>query len=149
MIVVVAAQMLPETKGKTLVLRVKEKKMPAAGEAPMLHNDETQKHTLIEEAAGLAASDAAALSEDARAIGDFIRSFYEHVPPADIASRAPSDLSEAALSLWRFAAEREPGRPKVRVLPPSEAKEAWPGRAASCRSSTTTCRSSWTASAPR
>jgi len=93
----------------------------------MLHNDETQKHTLIEEAAGLAASHAGALGEDARAIGDFIRAFYQHVPPADIASRAPSDLSEAALSLWRFAAEREPGRPNVRVLPPSEAKEVWPG----------------------
>ena len=110
----------------------------------MLHNDETQKHTLIEEAAGLAASHAAALSEDARAIGDFIRAFYQHVPPTDIVSRAPSDLSEAALSLWRFAAEREPGRPKVRVLPPSEAKGLGPARPASCRSSTTTCRSSST-----
>src|SRR5881398_881875 len=101
--------------------------MLAPGEAPMLHNDETQKHTLIEEAAGLAASHAAALNEDARAIGDFIRAFYQHVPPADIASRAPSDLSEAALSLWRFAAEREPGRPNIRVLSPSGTEEAWIG----------------------
>ena len=123
--------------------------MPAAGEAPMLHNDETQKHTLIEEAAGLAASHAAALSEDARAIGDFIRAFYQHVPPADIASRAPSDLSEAALSLWRFAAEREPGRPRSASCRRQRRRRLGPGRAASCRSSTTTCRSSWTASAPR
>ncbi len=56
-----------------------------------------------------------------------MHAFYQHVPAADVVARAPSDLSEAALSLWRFAAERQPGRPKIRVLSPSGTEEAWIG----------------------
>jgi hypothetical protein len=44
-----------------------------------------------------------------------------------VVARALSDLSEAALSLWRFAAERQPGRPKIRVLSLSGTDEAWIG----------------------
>ena len=39
--------------------------------------------------------------------------------------RAASDLSDAALSLWRFAAERQVGQPKLRVLSPSGTEETW------------------------
>jgi glutamate dehydrogenase len=44
-----------------------------------------------------------------------------------VVSQDSSDLSEAARSLWRFGAEREPGKPKIRVLPPG-ANGAWPSR---------------------
>jgi glutamate dehydrogenase len=94
----------------------------------MERSGEHHKHVLVEEAAGLAASHATALSDDvSAAIDDFVRTFYEHVPPAEVVSHKPSDLSDAALSLWDFAAERDPGRPKIRVLSPSGTKEAWVG----------------------
>ena len=93
----------------------------------MLNSSEDQKAALVEQAAGLAATHAAAVSGDARAIEHFVRAFYQHVPPVDVVSRAPSDLSDAALSLWRFAAERQAGRPRIRVLSPSGTEEAWVG----------------------
>jgi glutamate dehydrogenase len=91
----------------------------------MLPSTEDQKHAVVEQAAGLASAHAAAMSGDARAIRHFVEAFYQHVSPDDVVARAPSDLSDAALSLWRFAAEREAGRPKIRVLSPSAAEETW------------------------
>ena len=91
----------------------------------MLHSSEDQKHAVIEQAAGLASAHAAAISSDARAIRRFVQAFYEHVAPDDVVPRAASDLSDAALSLWRFAAERQVGQPKLRVLSPSGTEETW------------------------
>ena len=88
----------------------------------MVRTGETQKDVLVTEAARLAA----AAEANGTAVEPFVRAFYEHVPPADVVSRAASDLSEAALSIWRLAAERPAGRPKIRVLSPS-AGEAWVG----------------------
>src|SRR5919202_1522557 len=99
--------------------------MPRPGENPMLNSSEDQKSAFVEQAAGLAATHAAAVSGDARAIENFVRAFYQHVPSVDVVSRSPSDLSDAALSLWRFAAERQAGRPRIRVLSPSGTEEAW------------------------
>ena len=79
----------------------------------MTHTDDNQKYTLVEEAAGVALSRISTEDGDARAVGDFVRAFYQHVPPPDVGSRTPSDLADAALSFWRFAVEREPGRPKI------------------------------------
>src|SRR3954464_11857434 len=99
--------------------------MPVGGGPPMSQSSEDQKDAIVEQAAGLAVEHATAISGDARAIRHFVRAFYQHVPAADVVARAPSDLSEAALSLWRFAAERQPGRPKIGVLSPSATEEAW------------------------
>src|SRR3954453_12225545 len=87
----------------------------------MVRSGETQKDVLVTEAARLAAAGAWGA-----ALEPFVRAFYEDVPPADLVSRAASDLSEAALSIWRLAAERPAVRPKIRVLSPS-AEEAWVG----------------------
>src|SRR5215210_7972350 len=81
----------------------------------MVRTGETQKDVLVAEAARLAGRAEA----EGTAVEPFIRAFYEHVAPADLVSRAASDLSDAALSVWRFAAERPAGRPKIRVLCPS------------------------------
>ncbi|MFL4990438.1 MAG: hypothetical protein ACJ8DV_03995, partial [Microvirga sp.] len=88
----------------------------------MVRSGETQKDVLVTEAARLAGRSEA----EAAAVEPFVRAFYEHVPPADVVSRAASDLSDAALSIWRLAAERPAGRPKIRVLSPA-AGEAWVG----------------------
>jgi glutamate dehydrogenase len=45
----------------------------------------------------------------------FIALFYAHVPPDEIAARAPDMLRADALSLWQWAAIRETGAPKLRV----------------------------------
>ena len=55
----------------------------------------------------------------------FIALLYEHVPPADVAARSPDDLFGAALALWQFAAQREPGHAKVRVYNPEPDTEGW------------------------
>src|SRR3712207_4068364 len=101
--------------------------MPRPGEDSMLNSSEDQKSALVEQAAGLAATHATAIGGDAHAIEHFVQAFYQHVPPVDVVSRAPSDLSDAALSLWRFAAERQAGRPRIRILSPSGTEEAWVG----------------------
>ncbi len=65
--------------------------------------------------------------EKARAgqVEAFIRQFYANVPAADIAGDAPEDLFNAALSLWQFAARRQPGLPKVRVFNPGQDEHGW------------------------
>ena len=88
----------------------------------MVRTGETQKDVLVTEAARLAGKTEA----DGTAVEPFVRAFYEHVPPADVVSRAASDLADAALSIWRLAADRPAGRPKIRILSPS-AGEAWVG----------------------
>ncbi|HYM02671.1 MAG TPA: NAD-glutamate dehydrogenase, partial [Stellaceae bacterium] len=55
----------------------------------------------------------------------FLRHFYAHVPPADIAGRSPEDVYGAALSLWRFAETRAKGRAKLRVINPRLAEDGW------------------------
>ena len=81
--------------------------------------DDDRKTALIEQAVS-AASGQADPGQD-----EFVRECYRHMPPADVVSQDPADLSAAARSLWHFGAEREPGKPKIRVLPPG-ANGAWP-----------------------
>jgi glutamate dehydrogenase len=59
------------------------------------------------------------------ALRHFIALLYEHVPPSDVAARAPTDLYGAALALWRFAARREAGRANVRVYNPDPGRDGW------------------------
>jgi glutamate dehydrogenase len=84
---------------------------------------ETRKVMLVEKAQALAGK---ALDPARRATGKrLVSEFYEHVPPADIAERSPSDLWGAALSVWRFAERRHPGQAKVRVYNPDPAADGW------------------------
>jgi glutamate dehydrogenase len=55
----------------------------------------------------------------------FVAALYRHVPPSDVAARTPEDLFGAALALWRFAARRTHGKPKVRVYNPDGAADGW------------------------
>ena len=75
----------------------------------MPSRDEDLKVKKIEAVARLAGAKGEALQR-------FIRDFYSHVPPSDILPRREKDLYGAALSLWQFAQQREPGQAKLRVL---------------------------------
>jgi glutamate dehydrogenase len=83
---------------------------------------EQQKQEALESAAALAARRA---PEDAENVARFLRQFYGHVPPEDILGRPVDTLYGAALSLWRFAAARTPGRAKLRVVNPREEEHGW------------------------
>ena len=84
---------------------------------------ETKKAALVEKAKALADEvlDAAERATAERVVAQF----YEYVPPSDIAERTPRDLCGAALSLWRFAERRPPGRAKIRVYNPDPAADGW------------------------
>lgn len=49
---------------------------------------------------------------------DFLRRLHEAVPTPDLVAEPPEALAAAAASLWSFAAERPPGKARVRVVPP-------------------------------
>jgi glutamate dehydrogenase len=84
---------------------------------------EQQKHKVVEAAAGLAVHRlGGARGED---VARFLRQFYGHVPPEDILARPAEDLYGAALSLWRFAEARPPGRAKLRVINPRLEEHGW------------------------
>jgi len=83
----------------------------------MSNTSENRKAALVGEAAGLASSDAGS-EQDRAALDGFVRAFYEHVPPADVVSHTASDLSDAARSIWRLAADRPGGQPRIRVGSP-------------------------------
>src|SRR5258708_1982643 len=85
---------------------------------------EERKHELVEGVAALCKSRLGAATEG-DAFARFVRQFYAHVPPEDIVARSPDDLYGAAHSLWRFAAEREAGKAKLRVFNPDPAKDGW------------------------
>jgi glutamate dehydrogenase len=89
----------------------------------MVQRAETDKTQLVENAAALC-RDRADVG-DQEALASFVRLFYAHVPPEDVLERAPEDLFGAAASLWRFAAVREPGKAKLRVINPDPARDGW------------------------
>ena len=89
----------------------------------MVMRAEQQKHEAVENAAGLAAS--RLKGERGQDVARFLRQFYDHVPPEDIVGRSSDELYGAALSLWRFAEIRQPGRAKLRVLNPRLEEHGW------------------------
>jgi glutamate dehydrogenase len=90
---------------------------------PARRPDQAQKERLIRKAAALAVE---MLGPGKQRVAErIIAEFYDHVPPADVAERDPRDLCGAALSLWRFAARRQPGRAKVRVFNPGSTSDGW------------------------
>ena len=84
---------------------------------------ETLKQQLMDQILGFAAG----RIERGRAqqVEAFIRQFYANVPVADIAQDSPEDLFCAALSLWQFAAKRQAGKPKLRVINPRQDEHGW------------------------
>jgi glutamate dehydrogenase len=55
----------------------------------------------------------------------FVRLYYRHVPPDDILGESSDDLYGAALSLWQFGAERDPGTPRIRAYNPRYDAHGW------------------------
>ena len=55
----------------------------------------------------------------------FIRQLYANVAPGDILHETPEALYCAAVSLWNFAAQRMPGKAKVRAFNPNVAEHGW------------------------
>jgi glutamate dehydrogenase len=49
----------------------------------------------------------------------FVREYFEHADPDDLAERSPDDLYWTALSHFELGARREPARPEVRVFNPA------------------------------
>jgi glutamate dehydrogenase len=84
---------------------------------------EQRKQEEVETAAELAV--ARLQGERGADVARFLRQFYEHVPPEDIVARSPDELYGAALSLWRFAETRAPGRAKLRVINPRLEEHGW------------------------
>jgi glutamate dehydrogenase len=92
---------------------------PVAG----IESSEAHKTRLVRKAAAIAGE---RLEAAERGIAErVVSTFYEHVPPDDVAAGNPRDLAGAALSLWRFAARRRPGQAKVRVFNPDAATDGW------------------------
>jgi glutamate dehydrogenase len=89
----------------------------------MVIRAEQQKDDAVEGVVALAAKRLP--GERAGDVARFVRLFYGHVPPADILERAPDDLYGAALSLWRLAETRAPGRAKLRVINPRVEEQGW------------------------
>ncbi len=58
-------------------------------------------------------------------VKQFVRLYFEHVPPRDMVDQAPENLLGAALSHWAMAGRRKPGEAKVRVYNPSPKKDGW------------------------
>jgi glutamate dehydrogenase len=60
-----------------------------------------------------------------RGAESFVRQLYAHVPPADLLGESPDNLAGAALSLWDFAQERQPGAPRIRIYNPRVETHGW------------------------
>jgi glutamate dehydrogenase len=84
---------------------------------------ENEKSERIQAAQELAGQRSAAAEREP--LRRFVAALYRHVPPSDVAARTPADLYGAALALWRFAARRTHGEPKVRVYNPDGAADGW------------------------
>ncbi|MBT4044379.1 MAG: NAD-glutamate dehydrogenase, partial [Rhodospirillaceae bacterium] len=64
-------------------------------------------------------------SAEAVEIKAFFEQFYARVSHEDINDTSPENLYGAALSLWKFAAERQPGEAKLRVYNPAMEEHGW------------------------
>ncbi len=59
---------------------------------------------------------------------NFARGYFHHVDTDDLKARSAEDHLGALLSCWQFAAQRDAGAPKLRVLSPSLAEHGWSSR---------------------
>ena len=69
------------------------------------------------------------LPQDRRAPFErFVRQYFANVGPEDLLSEAPETLYGQALAFFHFAAERRPGRPKLRIYNPRFDEHGWSSR---------------------
>ncbi len=61
----------------------------------------------------------------AASVEQFVRLFYQRATAEDLAESTAENLYGSALSLWKFAEQREPGTPKVRVINPRVDEQGW------------------------
>ena len=55
----------------------------------------------------------------------FVQKLYERMAPDDVLSIQPENLYGSALSLYKFAANRKPGEPKLRAFSPTLEEHGW------------------------
>ncbi len=55
----------------------------------------------------------------------FVAHLYGRAAPEDVVDTSPENLYGAALSSWKFIAERTPGQPKIRVFSPKVEEHGW------------------------
>jgi len=89
----------------------------------MNYRGDTQKTALIEEVAATARNGRA--DAEATAVDAFVRQYYAHVAPEDLADRSIEALQRGALSLWEHMQSRKPGKAKVRAYTPTQKKHGW------------------------
>jgi glutamate dehydrogenase len=80
------------------------------------------KATILEAAVTRAREQAGTDADD---VERWLRSYYAHVAPEDVADRTASDLTGAALAHWELMQLRRPGELKVRVYNPTLAEQGW------------------------
>jgi glutamate dehydrogenase len=89
----------------------------------MAQRAEQQKQAALEAVSGLAAKRLGA--SRAVMVQRFVAQFYDHVSAADLVGRSAEDLYGAALSLWQFAQQRQPGKAKLRAFNPRGEEHGW------------------------
>ncbi|MEQ9641960.1 MAG: NAD-glutamate dehydrogenase [Alphaproteobacteria bacterium] len=62
---------------------------------------------------------------EAEEVWAFISRFYDRIAPEDILEITPENLFGAAYSLWKFAARRPAGQPRIRVYNPRIEEHGW------------------------
>ena len=63
--------------------------------------------------------------EDKARIEAFIRRFFRNAPPDDLVARPVEALYGVALSMWKFADKRTPGKARIRVFNPTIEEHGW------------------------
>jgi len=62
---------------------------------------------------------------DKARIESFIRQFFRNAPPDDLLARPVETLYGIALSMWKFAEKRTPGKAKIRAFNPTIEENGW------------------------
>ena len=88
-------------------------------------SDGAQRDDVISKAATVAASRRGTGGPPPEAAATYLRQYYRHVAPDDLADRSDVDVYGAAMSQYRLAGERPQGRALVRVFTPTVADHGW------------------------
>ena len=80
------------------------------------------KATILEAAVSRARALAGTEADD---VERWVRAYYAHVAPEDLADRTDADLAGAALAHWSLAQQRRPGELKLRVYNPNVEEHGW------------------------
>ena len=89
----------------------------------MLHATGKHKAGLLR--AVIKASKARLSATNARIVTKFLHSYYDNVPPGDLADMSPETLFGAALAHWKLGANRKSGKAMVRVYNPNLEEDGW------------------------